>query len=152
MQMDELHARLRGAGLRATRPRRAVFGLLRDAGGHHSVDDLVVLLAGSGEPLSRMTVYNVVSDLTGAGLLMQADVGPGRALYEASEAWHHHFVCRDCGTVIDVPCATGTKPCLEVPPGLDVSIDEAQVIYRGLCAACRASADPFEERSSERHT
>jgi Fur family ferric uptake transcriptional regulator len=150
---DELNRdRLREAGLRATRPRRAVFGLLRDAGGHHSVDDLVGLLAESGEPLSRMTVYNVVSDLTGAGLLMQADVGPGRALYEASETWHHHFVCRGCGTVIDVPCATGTKPCLEVPPGLDVSIDEAQVIYRGLCSVCRAGTHYLEERSSERHT
>ena len=152
MQTDELHTRLRESGLRATRQRSAVFGLLRDSGGHHSVDDLVGLLADSGVPLSRMTVYNVVSDLTGAGLLMQADVGPGRALYEASEIWHHHFVCRSCGTVIDVPCARGTKPCLDVPPGLDVSIDEAQVIYRGLCHACRAGADPLEGRSSERDT
>ncbi len=152
MQTDELHTRLRESGLRATRQRSAVFGLLRDAGGHHSVDDLVGLLAESGDPLSRMTVYNVVSDLTGAGLLMQADVGPGRALYEASETWHHHFVCRSCGIVIDVPCARSTKPCLETPPGLDLSVDEAQVIYRGLCPACRAGAHPLEERSSERHT
>lgn len=142
---DELiRDRLREAGLRATRPRRSVFGLLQDAGGHHSVDDLVGMLVESGEPLSRMTVYNVVSDLTGAGLLMQADVGPGRALYEASETWHHHFVCRSCGTVIDVPCARGTKPCLDVPPGLDVSIDEAQVIYRGLCPDCRAGGISIE--------
>ncbi len=152
MQMSELHARLRESGLRATRQRSAVYGLLREVGGHHSVDDLVGMLVESGEPLSRMTVYNVVSDLTGAGLLMQADVGPGRALYEASETWHHHFVCRACGSVIDVPCARGTKPCLDAPPELDLSIDEAQVIYRGLCPACRAGAHPLEERSSERHT
>lgn len=152
MPTNELHARLRESGLRATRQRTAVYGFMRQVGGHHSVDDLVCLLADSGEPLSRMTVYNVVSDLTGAGLLMQADVGPGRALYEASETWHHHFVCRSCGTVIDVPCARGTKPCLDDPPGLDVSIDEAQVIYRGFCHACRAGAHPLEARSSERHT
>jgi len=150
--MDELHARLRESGLRATRQRTSVYRHLRQVGGHHSVDDVVGMLAESGEPLSRMTVYNVVSDLTGAGLLMQADVGPGRALYEASETWHHHFVCRSCGTVIDVPCARGTKPCLDVPPALNLSIDEAQVIYRGLCPACSAGAHPLEERSSERHT
>jgi Fur family ferric uptake transcriptional regulator len=152
MQTDELHTRLRESGLRATRQRTLVYGLMRRVGGHHSVDDLVGMLVESGEPLSRMTVYNVVSDLTGAGLLMQADVGPGRALYEASETWHHHFVCRSCGTVIDVPCATGTKPCLDVPSDLDVSIDEAQVIYRGLCSVCRAGTHYLEERSSERHT
>jgi Fe2+ or Zn2+ uptake regulation protein len=53
--------------------------------------------------------------------------------------WHHHFVCRVCGQVIDVPCATGTKPCLtpEIAVG---EVDEAQVIYRGRCAACAATA------------
>jgi len=130
-------SRLREAGLRATRPRVLVYETLRDVGGHRSVDDLAVLLGQRGNPIPRMSVYNVVSDLTTAGLLMCADVGPGRALYEASDTWHHHFVCRTCGKVEDVPCEKGSKPCLDPPESLRASVDEAQVIFRGTCEACK---------------
>ncbi|MDT8436765.1 MAG: Fur family transcriptional regulator [Gemmatimonadota bacterium] len=141
MHPPAAESRLHEAGLRATRPRLAVYAHLREAGGHHSVDDIARRLAKAGEPLPRQTVYNVVADLTAAGLLMCADAGPGRALYEAAEEWHHHFVCRRCATIIDVPCTRGRKPCLDAPAGLGLQIDEAQVIFRGLCPACRGEPD-----------
>jgi Fur family ferric uptake transcriptional regulator len=88
-----------------------------------------------------MSIYNVMADLTEASLVMSADTGPGRALYEASDVWHHHFVCRGCGRIEDVPCLKGRKPCLLPPKGLPGStIDEAQVIFRGHCADCAARA------------
>jgi Fur family ferric uptake transcriptional regulator len=92
-------------------------------------------LAQAGPALLRGSVYNVLGSLVAAGLVIVADAGPGRALYEASETWHHHFICRACGDVMDVPCVAGTKPCLDVAlPGSVV--DEAQVIFRGLCTVC----------------
>ena len=133
---DDFAARLRTAGLRATRPRLAVYAALRRAGGHRSVDEIAALLARRGERVPRMSVYNVVADLTAAGLLMCADTGPGRALYEAADEWHHHFVCRVCGRVSDVPCVRGEKPCLEPPASLAATVEEAQVIFRGVCRAC----------------
>ena len=127
---------MRDRGLRATHARVLVYDLLKAKGGHHSADDVLGILVDDGHDLPRMTVYNVVHDLTSAGLLMCADAGPGRALYEANDTWHHHFVCRSCGRIEDVPCAVGKKPCLKAPESLDATIDEAQVIFRGLCAAC----------------
>ncbi len=93
--------------------------------------------------MSRTTVYNALDALRGAGLIMAADAGPGPALYEAAEDWHHHFVCRECGAVLDVACVRGKKPCLhaEVPGAV---IDEAQVIFRGLCQACASTAVPTD--------
>jgi len=134
----DLHHRLREAGLRATHPRVVVYQTLRDAGGHRSVDDLVELLRQRGEDLSRMTIYNVVQDLQRSGFVMCADTGPGRALYEVNDVWHHHFVCRVCARVVDVPCLEGRKPCLEPPGGLPGKVDEAQVIFRGVCHDCAA--------------
>lgn len=132
----DISNRLRSVGLRVTRPRRLVYSTLREAGGHRSVDDIVRLVADRGESLPRMTIYNVVGDLTRAGLVMCADTGPGRALYEAADTWHHHYVCRVCGTVVDVPCMKGEKPCLEPPASIPGSVDEAQVIFRGVCNTC----------------
>lgn len=131
--------RLRAAGLTATQPRLRVLACLEHQHGHLAADEIVELLRTESQALPRATVYNVVRDLVTAGLAMQADVGPGRALFEVSESWHHHFVCRSCERVIDVPCAKGTKPCLDAGlPGVEV--DEAQVIFRGLCPDCGTQA------------
>ena len=132
---------LRAVGLRATRPRTLVYAVLREVGGHRSVDDVLELLEERGHSIPRMSVYNVMADLTEASVVMLADVGPGRALYEANDAWHHHFVCRGCGKIEDVPCLKGRKPCLLPPENLPGStVDEAQVIFRGHCAECAAKA------------
>jgi len=145
----DIRDRLHGAGLRATASRVAVYEALREAGGHHGVDQIVALVARRGPRLSRMTVYNVVGDLREAGLVMCADAGPGRALYEVSDVWHHHFVCRGCGAVSDVPCVRGRKPCLAPsgPPG--ATVDEAQVIFRGLCRTCLSTHAGMRETEGE---
>jgi Fur family ferric uptake transcriptional regulator len=49
---------------------------------------------------------------------------------------HHHLVCRSCGTVADVDCATGEAPCLTASDDHGFSIDEAEVVYWGLCPDC----------------
>lgn len=131
-------SRLREAGLRVTRPRVMILELMQEIGGHRSAEDINAILESAGTPLTRGTVYNVLDDLASAGLAMRADHGPGTALYEIAEEWHHHFVCRECGAIIDVPCVIGEKPCLDAElPGAE--IDEAQVIFRGICPDCVAT-------------
>lgn len=129
--------RVREAGLRATRPRVLVLATLRRVGGHRTADDVLSFLNEADASLSRGTVYKVLNDLAAAELVMQADHGPGATLYEIADEWHHHFVCRSCGVVIDIPCYVGSKPCLDTDlPGAEV--DEAQVIVRGRCPVCVA--------------
>jgi Fe2+ or Zn2+ uptake regulation protein len=131
----ELVTRIRRAGLRATQPRMAVYDALRGLGGHRSADELLLELGRQARRVSRMSVYNALSALHQAGLVMQADAGPGRTLYEVSPQWHHHFVCRSCGGLFDVPCVRGRKPCLR-PPSMIGRADEAQIIFRGVCRKC----------------
>lgn len=127
--------RLREAGLRVTLPRIIVLEVLRKAGGHRSASEVRAFLKKSNTPLTRGTVYKVLSDLVAAELVMWADRGPGTTLYEIADDWHHHFVCRSCGSVIDIPCHVGSKPCFDVElAGADV--DEGQIIIRGRCPVC----------------
>jgi Fur family ferric uptake transcriptional regulator len=130
-----LSRRLREHGLRATAPRVEVLAALEDLGGHRSADEVRDRLAEGGRRLPRSSVYNVLGSLAEVGLALTADAGPGAVLYEAGREWHHHFVCRSCHTVFDVECVVGARPCLN--PGTDVGeVDEAQVIFRGVCSAC----------------
>jgi Fur family ferric uptake transcriptional regulator len=136
--------RLRDAGLRVTRSRLAILRLLEELGGHHSADELVDALRSGGSPIPRATVYHVLETLGRRGLVLLADAGPGRTLYESAADGHHHLVCRACGRIVDVPCLADVRPCLN-PTLPGVVIEEAQVIFRGLCAACamdRARARP----------
>lgn len=131
--------RLKGAGMRITRPRLAVVAALDALGGHRTADDVHDHLAATGEELPRTSVYNALSALCAAGVAMTADVGAGAAAYELATHWHHHFVCRVCRAVMDVDCLIGEKPCL-TPIGDFGSVDEAQVIFRGVCLSCAAEA------------
>ncbi len=136
--MTSIDERIRDTGLRVTRQRVLVYDALAALGGHRTADELVSALDAAGTALPRATVYNVLDDLSTVGLVMQADRGPGAAVYEAANGWHHHFVCRVCGAVEDVPCVIGSKPCIDTDvPG--AAIDEAQIIFRGVCASCRAA-------------
>jgi Fe2+ or Zn2+ uptake regulation protein len=138
MSDAELEHALRAARLKSTRPRLLVLRFLHERGGHHSADEITEALAGEDASLLRGSVYNVLNKLQKHGLITLADVGPGRALYEAGSPWHHHFVCRQCDAVLDVTCVVGQKPCLQAE--LEGSeVDEAQVIFRGRCPACAAS-------------
>jgi len=128
-------ARLRSAGLRVTRARVAILDALAATGGHPSADEVASVLAAAGMRVPRASLYHVLGTFARAGLLTVADAGPGPVRYEVAGAWHHHLVCRRCARIVDVPCQSGHQPCLE-PELPGVRVDEAQVIYRGLCAEC----------------
>jgi Fe2+ or Zn2+ uptake regulation protein len=131
----DLEQLLHAAGLRSTRPRLLVLRFLREHRGHHSADEIQAALDAEDEHLLRGSVYHVLAKLMSRRLVMLADVGPGRALYESGSPWHHHFVCRKCEVVVDVPCVESDQPCLR-PTLPGAQLEEAQIIFRGLCAAC----------------
>jgi Fur family ferric uptake transcriptional regulator len=122
--------------LKATRSRLGVLSALVALGGHQSADEIYRALQEKGERLPRGSVFKVVGDLCRSGILMVTDVGPGRTLYEVADSWHHHFVCRRCRTILDVPCAKESKPCMLPDSSFPALIEEAQIIFRGVCHAC----------------
>jgi Fur family ferric uptake transcriptional regulator len=130
---------LRDAALRVTAPRKAVLAAVYD----HPHADTETLLAATRTRLgsvSHQAVYDVLRALTDAGLVRRIQPAGSVARYEARVGDnHHHVVCRSCGAVSDVDCAVGAAPCLTASDDAGFTIDEAEVVYWGLCPACRAS-------------
>jgi Fe2+ or Zn2+ uptake regulation protein len=129
--------RLRARGLRVTGPRLAILAMLQQVGGHRSADELVAALRAGGYHHARTTVYNALDDLARAGLVRAAPVDAGALRYETAAHEHHHFVCRRCGTIINVPM-TPDLAGLPIPPVAGARPDEIDVIYRGYCEECAA--------------
>lgn len=132
--------RLRTAGLRVTRPRLAVLEVLA-TGGHLDVDEITRQVRVRLDSVSTQAVYDVLGALSRAGLARRIEPAGSPARYEARTGDnHHHVVCRVCGAISDVDCATGLAPCLTASPANGYVIDEAEVTFWGLCPDCQRSA------------
>jgi Fur family ferric uptake transcriptional regulator len=134
--MSDYEVRLRAASLRVTRPRLAVMAALHD---HPHVDtDTVIELVRADHPtVSHQAVYDVLRALTDARLIRRIQPAGGAARYESRVADnHHHIVCRSCGAIADVDCAAGHAPCLTASDGHGYVVDEAEVVFWGVCPAC----------------
>lgn len=101
--------------------------------------------------LSRQGLYNVLDDLTRAGLVRCIEPAGSVARYEMRVGDnHHHLVCRSCGCVEDVDCSVGEAPCLQpvsAPEGFQ--LDEAEVTWWGTCRSCSPVSVPTEDRPTE---
>jgi len=129
---------LREADLRVTRPRLAALTAVHE----HPHADTNAIIDAVGDDLGEVSVqavYDVLRALTDAGLLRRIQPAGSVARYEARvDDNHHHVICRSCGAIADVDCATGTTPCLTASDDHGFAIDQAEVIYWGRCPDCLA--------------
>ena len=132
-------AQLRTAGLRVTRPRLSVLGVLAERP-HVDADTIATAARAAHPSISPQAVYGVLKALVGGGLARRIEPAGGPALYELRVGDnHHHLVCRSCGAVADVDCAVGAAPCLSPSDAAGFVVDEAEVVFWGLCAGCQVA-------------
>jgi Fe2+ or Zn2+ uptake regulation protein len=137
----EVERLLRGADLRVTRPRVAVLSAVY-AHPHADTDQIIGVARGNLGEVSHQAVYDVLRVLTAAGLVRRIEPAGSVARYESRvRDNHHHVVCRSCGALADVDCAVGSTPCLTASEDHGFAIDEAEVIYWGLCPDCSTAPD-----------
>ena len=127
---------LRGAGLRVTAARVALLETVRN-GDHLGVEAIAYGVRDRIGHVSLQAVYEALHALTAVGLVRRIEPAGGSPRFEGRVGDnHHHVVCRSCGVVADVDCATGEAPCLTASDDRGFSIDEAEVVYWGLCPDC----------------
>ncbi len=137
---SDLQQMLRAATLRVTRPRVAVLSAVHTHA-HADTDTIIGAVRDSLPDVSHQAVYDCLHALTAAGLLRRIKPSGSVARYESRVGDnHHHVVCRSCGLIADVECAVGHAPCLTATDDHGFTIDEAEVIYWGLCPDCAATS------------
>jgi len=127
---------LRGAGLRVTAVRVALLEAVRH-GDHLGVEALAAGVRERVGHVSLQAVYEALNALAATGLVRRIQPAGSPARFEGRIGDnHHHVICRACGAVADVDCAVGDAPCLTASNDHGFEIDEAEVIYWGLCPDC----------------
>ena len=131
---------LRAHGRRVTKQRLAVLRAVDNAP-HSVADDVAASVREELGDISLQSVYVVLADLSEIGLVRKIETPNSPARYETRvNDNHHHAVCTGCGRIEDVDCAVSHAPCLTPGNTHGMSIQIADVLYRGLCTDCAAAA------------
>ncbi|MGH3623053.1 MAG: Fur family transcriptional regulator [Sciscionella sp.] len=127
---------LRAAGLRVTAPRVAVLRWLAEHP-HTTAEQVSVGVRGVLGSVSTQAVYDVLSACATVELVRRIEPAGHPARFETRTGDnHHHRVCRRCGRTEDVDCAVGAAPCLTPSDEAGFTVDEAEVVFWGLCPDC----------------
>ncbi|MEV6061096.1 Fur family transcriptional regulator [Nocardia asteroides] len=135
----EFQQLLRGVSLRVTAPRVAVLAAVHEHP-HADTDSIIRAVRSRLSVVSHQAVYDSLRTLTAAGLLRCIQPRGLVARYESRVGDnHHHLICRACGVIADVDCQVGAAPCLTPVQDHGFVVDEAEVVYWGLCPTCAAT-------------
>jgi Fur family ferric uptake transcriptional regulator len=132
--------RLRDRGYRLTAQRRVVAEVLAGDNTHLSADEVHTRAAAVLPEISRATVYSTLQQFSALGEVRELALGGSAKLYDPNIApRHHHLVCDRCDVVFDV--ARGVDaPALAPQEHHGMVLDDAEIVYHGVCATCASSA------------
>lgn len=126
---------LKADGMRMTHQRLEVIGEIAAARNHPDADELFTAVRARVPTISRDTVYRTLATLVSRGLVDRISA-PGAARFDPDVSSHPHFVCTNCGRVIDLGIATPVE--YVVPSGVDgvAEVTSVRVEVKGLCTEC----------------
>jgi Fur family transcriptional regulator, stress-responsive regulator len=131
---------LRQCGLQVTAQRLAVLRAVA-AQPHITADRVAEIVRADIGAISLQSVYDALGVLVVEGLIRRIQPAGSPARFENRVGDnHHHLICRSCGRVVDVDCATGFAPCLTAADAQGYDVDEAEVVYWGRCPDCQAQS------------
>ena len=123
-------------GQRRTRQREAIVRAIRSGDGPLTVPEIHVRARRSKRDLGIATVYRTVKLLLESGEIHQVVLPDGVSRYESADLdHHHHFRCRVCGTVYDLPgCMLMLGDRANLPQGFVV--EDHELTLFGRCPDC----------------
>lgn len=126
---------------RNTWQREAVKRALAESNGFVSAQALHSRLRDAGTTIGLATVYRALTDLAASA---EADTlqQEGECLYRAcaTSGHHHHLVCRQCGTTVEIEADAVESWANSVASEHGFTLAEHVVDVFGLCPVCSARA------------
>ena len=126
-------------GQRSTKQRTAIAELLADAKDFLSAQQLHDRLRDRGESIGLTTVYRNLQALTESNQIDAIWDGSGETRYRhCSTDHHHHLVCRNCGTTVEIKADKVERWADSVAAENGFSDISHTVEIFGVCAECAA--------------
>lgn len=137
---DELLESLRSAGFRLTPQRVMILSAIASSSGHMTAENIHERVKKSYPFIDIATVYRTIQLLKRQRLLVEIDLGSGAYQYELTQDQrHHHIVCRECGTTLDIDHHRFLEPvrvALKQEYEFEADLDHFAIF--GICSSCRS--------------
>lgn len=141
MEQAELDEVLRARGHRVTRPRRAVWDVLRVAEGHLTVEQILARAVAAGEDIDLASVYRTLSLFDELALARVSRIGDSEAgrweLMHPDE--HFHLLCEVCGEVDHHVGSLVARIEDHLDDGHGFEVRSVELTVTGVCARCRVA-------------
>ncbi len=126
---------IRKAGLKVTLPRVKILEVLEGSEARHmTAEDVYKALLEKGEEIGLATVYRVLTQFEGAGLVERHHFEGGQAVFELNRGSHHdHIVCLQCGRVEEFVDDTIEKCQQKIAHERGFEISDHSLIIYGNC-------------------
>lgn len=130
----------RAAGLKITQQRLAVYAMLAGSESHPTPEEVFESIRGGLPSLSLATVYKILDQFQRSGFVRKVSTEGQAARYDAKVEPHHHLVCTACGAIQDIQLEAEPDLSRGLPADAEFWVARYDVIFHGLCGACRKSA------------
>ena len=136
--VEAVLAVLRSRGGRVTSSRRILLQVLFEADGHMSAEALAEAVQERAPDVHLSTIYRNLEDLEHLGVISHSHLGHGPSSYLLASHAHAHFICADCGAMIEAPDALFRGLARSAKAQLGFAIDPKHFAILGRCARCSA--------------
>jgi len=120
-----------------TSQRRAVLEAVLSLANHPTADQVHERVIERLPELNRTTVYRALDTLVSMGVITRIS-HPGRVVrFDRRTDTHHHLICLNCETVLDVDDAKLNDLPIPDTRGWGFTVVDYRVQLRGLCQACQ---------------
>jgi Fur family transcriptional regulator, ferric uptake regulator len=139
--LTQAEATLAAAGRKKGGARRAILELLgAESCALSAIEIEDALRAEPSRRVSRASVYRILDELEGLGLVQRLDIGQPRVRYERvceREDHHHHLVCDACGLVMPFSDPALERAISSLSERVPLAVSEHEIVLHGSCRDCR---------------
>ena len=125
--------------LNKSKQRDAILAFLMTRKDHPTADTIYENVRLTIPNISLGTVYRNLSLLEEIGEIIKISTGYGPDRYDYNTKPHYHFICRQCGRVMDLDLDFNDNLVHRAQDATEHTIESCSVSFTGLCADCASN-------------
>ena len=122
--------------LKYSRQRESIKSCLMSRKDHPTADAIYASIREEYPNISLGTVYRNLNLLVELGEIQKLRCGDGADHFDGDTSPHHHFICRECGCIKDLPLSDSENINQMAQEYVDGTVDSLITYVYGVCGDC----------------